>query len=383
MSLRRLVPPWADVALALLMITFIVAATTHIHGGEHAAQVDAGAYTCIAVAGGALAWRRLAPLTVVAIVTAALLGYLVGDYPGGPIFVTVWLALFTVATVRSRQVAYTATIASSVALFVAGLSDSAAPNPLVHLVFLAWAIVAVLAGDAVRSRRDRLVALKEHARTMEMTREEEARRRVAEERLRIARDLHDSVAHTMATINVHAGVAAHVIDRQPDEARNSLRVIERSTHEVLDELTAMLHLLRVDASSIDRNPTPDLHGLDALLESVRRTGVDVVADVTHVDVPQPVSVAAYRIVQESLTNVIRHAGRPVTARVSVTTDDSGALTVTVADDGEQSATAAAPRGSGVGITGMRERAESTGGTLHAGPGPERSGWLVVARWPAP
>jgi signal transduction histidine kinase len=200
--------------------------------------------------------------------------------------------------------------------------------------------------------------------------------------LRIAQELHDSVAHTMATINVQAGVAAHVIDRHPDRAREALVVIQQASGEVLEELAALLGLLRVDGQSGPaRAPTPGAGQLDALVESTRRSGLDVDLCVRRdlADVPQPVGVALYRIVQESLTNVVRHAPPGTTATVTVAGDAAGGLCVEILDDG--TGTNGDGPGAGVGIVGMRERAEATGGTLDAGPRPE-GGFAVRAVWPA-
>ena len=126
------------------------------------------------------------------------------------------------------------------------------------MLFVGWSAAAVFLGDVLRNRRSHLAELEERAHYLERTREEEARRRVAEERLRIARDLHDSVAHAMATINVQAGAAAHVVDRRPAAAKEALTAIQRASADVLDELAAMLDLLRDDGRAAERAPTPGL-----------------------------------------------------------------------------------------------------------------------------
>ena len=350
----------ADVALAVVLTASILAATSRLEpsGGER--LVDGLGYGAVVVAGGALALRRRAPLTVTAVVTA-------------------FVALYTVASTRSRRQAFAVAAVAAAVLVGVGLVAHRGEG-LIHLVFAGWAAASVFLGDAVRSRRERLEAVEERARRLEETREQEARRRVAEERLRIAHDLHDSVAHSMATINVQAGVAAHVIDRSPDQARQALEAIRRASGEVLEELSALLGLLRdEDASEPPRAPTPGLDQLGDLLESARQAGVEVSLEVegSPGTVPQPVGVAAYRIVQESLTNVIRHAG-PASAVVSLAYGGDGALAVEVSDDGRGSNGSA--RGSGVGIAGMRERAQSTGGRLEAGPRPG-GGFRVRAQWP--
>jgi signal transduction histidine kinase len=371
----------ADAAVGVLAAVSVVAATGQIEPSNGDRALDALAYACMVVAGGALAGRRRWPLPVVAVVTAALAVYLARGYPGGPVFVTLFVALYSLATARGRRVAFPVAAVAAGGLVLVGEVAGTGPG-LVHLVFVGWAAAAVFLGDAMRSRRGYLVALEERARHLEQSREEEARRRVAEERLRIAQDLHDSVAHTMATINVQAGVAAHVIDRHPERARDALVVIQQASREVLDELAALLGLLRVDSRGDDGDtlaPTPGPEQLDMLVESARRSGLNVTLRVERDlgAVPQPVGVAVYRIVQESLTNTIRHAGPGATATVTIANDAGGGLAVEIADDG---AGANGAGGTGVGIVGMRERAQATGGALDAGARPG-GGWVVRGLWP--
>jgi signal transduction histidine kinase len=237
----------------------------------------------------------------------------------------------------------------------------------------------VFLGEAVRNRRSYLTELEERARWLEHTREEEARRRVAEERLRVARDLHDSVAHAMATINVQAGAAAHVVDRRPAAAKEALTVIQRASAEALDELAAMVRLLRDDDEGAARAPTPGVAEIGELAASVRDARLRVTLEQRGPleRVPKPIGTAAYRIVQESLTNVMRHAGAS-SAAVSLRVDD-GCFTVEVNDDGAGDRVGESSRGTGMGLRGMRERADATGGTVDAGPRPE-GGFRVRAAW---
>lgn len=370
----------ADAVLGLFAVAWIVAVTRGIGPSDGERSLDALAYGSMVVAGGALAARRRWPLAVVAVVTAALAVYAVRSYAGGPVFVTLFVALYSVATRRDRRLALGAAGVAAAALVVASEIADNGPG-LLHLVFVGWAAAAVFLGDAVRSRREHMAALEERARRLEQSREEEARRRVVEERLRIAQDLHDSVAHSMATINVQAGVAAHVIDRHPERAQEALVVIQQASAEVLDELAALLGLLRVDPGAAPTlAPTPGPTQLGALVDSARRSGLEVALRMERDfdDVPQPVGVAVYRIVQESLTNVVRHAGPGTKATVTVTGNAADGLSVEVVDDGEGS-NGAAP-GAGVGIVGMRERAEATGGTLETGRLPG-GGFAVRATWP--
>jgi signal transduction histidine kinase len=345
-------------------------------------QLDGLAYVSMVVAGAALAGRRRWPLGVVALVTGALGVYLSRGYPGGPVFACLFVALYSLAIGGSRQSSLAAAAAAAGTLVVVGEVAGTGPG-LMHLVFIGWTAAAVFLGDAVRSHRSQVAALRERAVQLERSREDEARRRVAEERLRIAQDLHDSVAHSMAIINVQAGVGAHVFDRHPARAQDALTVIQQTSSEVLDELAALLGVLRLESDQPEpRTPTPGPSQLPALVESVRRSGlaVELYVDGSLDEVPQPVGAAVYRIVQESLTNVVRHAGLGVTARVVVGGDAAGGLTVVVVDDGT-GPNGTAHAGTGVGIAGMRERAAATGGGLQAGPRPE-GGFRVQARWPA-
>jgi signal transduction histidine kinase len=253
-----------------------------------------------------------------------------------------------------------------------------------NLVFVAAPLIL---GRAVRNQRNYLAALVDRAETAERTRDEEARRRVGEERLRIARDVHDVVAHAMVAINVQAGVGAHLLDRDPEQARRTLKDIEKVSSEALSDLRSTLGMLRADTAD---NHAADNHGapvrpaqglreLDELSESLRTAGIEVDLDVDPATATLPASVTStgYRIVQEALTNVVRHAGGSH-ARVRVTRGDD-ALVIEVDDDGGDEVSAAPP-GAGHGVRGMRERAQAAGGTLEAGP-LAGGGWRVVATLP--
>ncbi len=247
-----------------------------------------------------------------------------------------------------------------------------------NLVFVAAPLIH---GTAVRNRRNYLAALVDRAETAERTRDEEARRRVGEERLRIARDVHDVVAHAMVAINVQAGVGAHLLDRDREQARRTLKDIEKVSGEALSDLRSTLGMLREDgaADGAPIGPTQGLGALDELGQSLRTAGIEVDLDVDPATATLPASVTStgYRIVQEALTNVVRHAGGS-RARVRVTRDGD-TLVIEVDDDGGV-AVSGAPPGAGQGVRGMRERALAAGGTLEAGP-QAGGGWRVVATLP--
>jgi signal transduction histidine kinase len=209
--------------------------------------------------------------------------------------------------------------------------------------------------------------------------EAEADRRLGEERLRIAREVHDVVAHAMVAINVQSGVAAHLLDHDTDQAREALLHIKRTSGDALTDLRATLGILRDPTQEAPTGPAAGLDDFDAIAEQLRAVGVEVDVDVDLVGpVPAPVHAASYRVVQEALTNVLRHANAR-RARVVVRGDED-TLTIVVSDDGTGGAASEPGAGAGAGVRGMRERAEALGGTLDAGPVPE-GGWRVEATLP--
>jgi signal transduction histidine kinase len=305
----------------------------------------------------------------------------VGRYAGGPIYVVGWVALFHLSLRTDRRTGLLGAAALCVVLSATSLLVRG-DAPLLHLVFIGWSAAAVFVGDALRNRRSYLGELEERNRSLEQTREEEGRRRVAEERLRIARDLHDSVAHAMATINVQAGVAAHVLDRRPESVKPALDAIQDASREVLDELAAMVRVLRDEQGGASRAPTPGVAQIPELVDAAGVAHLPVSLEtVGSVDaVGAPVGTAVYRIVQESLTNVMRHApGATTSVALRRAADDSLRLEVRNHGDVTEPGVRRAVNGSGVGIRGMRERAEATGGVLDAAPCAD-GGFRVVATW---
>ena len=391
-----------DLAAAAAVVAALLLVTAHIPVADGERGLDALGIVLLVAAGGAMALCRRLPAAAVAVTAVALGSYVVRDHAGGPIFLTGWVALASLGWRRGR----TAGLWGAVALcgvLVAATATEPVGSPVVHLVFLGWSTAAVLAGEVLRDRSDRAARLAERARDRERTQAEAVRRQAAEDRLRIARDLHDSVAHAMATINVQAGAAAHVVDRRPAAAKEALVAIQRASGDVLDELAALVSLLRRAGEPADRAPTPGIDRIPTLVAaSLDDGGLDVALTVDGpLDrVAVPVGTAAYRIVQESLTNVIRHGGSSDVA-VTVAACDHGGLVVEVLDGGRESdsattgtsggatgtsghatGTSGGTRGTGTGIAGMRERAEGTGGTLSAGPR-AGGGWAVRAAWAHP
>ncbi|WP_091664732.1 sensor histidine kinase [Micromonospora auratinigra] len=398
---RRAVRAHPTVSDALLAALLFVVSLLPVNppGGPPRDPLTTGAVLLALVGCAALVLRRRYPLPVLAVVTVAAVTSLLAQQARGPFVLTVALAAYTVATRTDRRTAVAAGAASGVLLGAAAVTALGVAwlDPAV-VVLLLWFGVAVAAGDAVRSRRAYVAVLEERARRAEQTREEEARRRVAEERLRIARELHDVVAHHIALINVQAGVAGHLLRERPDAAEEALGHVRTAARTVLDELATVLGVLRRDEEpDAPTEPAPSLTRLDALIDGFA-TGQPVRWTLSGQPRPLPsaVDVAAYRIIQESLTNAHRHApGAAVAVRLRYTPDGLG---VEVRDDGPavpagpdagtgapgRGAGAGGPAapGAGLGLLGMRERAEAVGGTFTAGPRPE-GGFLVRAELPAP
>ena len=377
-------PPARDAVLALAMTAALLygaygeahpSTTAYFNGGHHLPQTPAPAFILVAVATLALAWRHRWPAAVLAVSVAAATIYTLLGYINGAVLVAPMLALYTVVAQSGVRRAVVYAIAT---LAVLG-SASVAVNPLGPfgggVEILPFMVTAVtFAGIAVANRRAYVASIQARA-------EQDARRRIDEERLRIARELHDVVAHTMATINVQAGVAAHVLSSRPEAAAESLQAIKAASKEGLKELRAVLDVLRQADDADPTQPAPGTAQLEALIAGARRAGLETTLTVTGEPVPLPAAVdlAAYRIVQESLTNAIRHAG-PATAAVSLGYHHDE-LRIDVTDTGRSQPTgAAAGHNGGHGLAGMRERAATVGGTVETGPGPG-GGYRVAARLP--
>ncbi len=322
----------------------------------------------ITLGSAALAFRRRAPMTVLALTGAVSLVESVTGDPRAPVAMSAVIALYTVASTTDRSTTWrvgllTITVLTGAAMLAGPLPWYAQEN----LAIFAWTGIGATAGDAVRSRRAVVAAIRERAERAERTREEEARRRVAEERLRIARDLHDVVAHHIALVNVQAGVAAHVMDRRPDQAKEALAHVREASRSALNELRATVGLLRQSGDpEAPTEPAPGLDRLDELAGTFRSAGLPV--EVARADqgttLPAAVDLAAYRVIQEALTNVQKHAGTAAKAEVSVVRVGPN-VEITVLDDGAGDDDTV--EGGGHGLLGMRERVTALRGTLTTGP----------------
>jgi signal transduction histidine kinase len=359
-------------------------------------------YVLLVVSGLVLAVRRRWPVPVFIAAALASLTYYAVGFSDGPGWIGLFVALYTVTAYGdgrgSLVVAGSGIAALSVGWFAA--ASGIQPRAAIGWVFfrVAASVMAAALGESVRSRA---AGALERVRQAERTREEEARSRVAAERLRIAREVHDTVAHSIAIINVQAGVTGYLLDKQPERVRGALVTIEATSAQALHEMRAVLGVLR--DSDNGRVPGPGLGQVNELAAVAREAGLDVNLEVTPAAAPLPSAAdhTAYRILQESLTNVIRHVGP---TRVTVALDyGADVLEVRVTDEGGQDVRG--PRGHdptagpqrqdpkaivgtvegssrapGRGIVGMRERCQLLGGELIAGARPS-GGFEVKARLP--
>ncbi|MFE2102832.1 sensor histidine kinase [Streptomyces sp. NPDC059468] len=363
-----------------LFVLSVMAASINPH--EHRFALRWPAVMLAAVGCFALLWRRRYPFAVVACAVGCgaafqLLGFRESPLVTSPVIVSV----YSVAASTDRRTALSVASASAAVLVGAAVVHS--PRSWLqpdNAAMLAWTALPAAIGDGVRSRRAYVTAVEERAEHAERTREQEARQRVAAERVRIARELHDVVAHHIALINAQAGVAAHVGKHRPEQVLAALKDIRETSRSALDELRVTVGLLRQsDDCDVPRDPVPGLARIPALLASFERVGLDVLC--TRQGTPRPltpaVDLAAYRIVQEALTNVRKH-GSADKARLCLSYTPRW-LTITIEDDGR--AFPQGPRqGTGHGLIGMRERAASVDGTLTAQARPE-GGFTVIAELP--
>jgi signal transduction histidine kinase len=330
-----------------------------------------------------LAARRRFPGTVLGISVAS--GLAIGALGLPPFFLgpAILVAVYSVAAYGDRRVALAGLAAAELGLAAVQLTPGKFEAPVVWVQFALIIGAAWLLGYFVGDRHVYAARLEERTAELEQAREELARRAVAEERLRLARELHDVVAHSMSVIAVQSGVGAHVAESRPEEVGKALSAIEATSRATLEELRRLLGVLRQDSEpQASLAPVPGLADLEGLLGEVAKAGLAVRLQVEGTPSPLPagVDLSAYRIVQEALTNVVKHAG-PAQAQVTIGYRDRD-VTVEVTDDGRG---AAAPTGdgrggTGHGLVGMRERVAAFGGDLETGPRPG-GGFRVAARLP--
>ncbi|MFD1152036.1 ATP-binding protein [Saccharothrix hoggarensis] len=365
-----------DAGLAALVAVVVGTAIT-ANVGDTAAPHPA-AYAFALVLGALMVVRRRWPVGTLVATTAVLLLYYTSAFPPVGLAVPVGAALYSAAEQGRLRWA----VGASVGLLVLSTAVRAREgDDLAYLlgyefVGSAALMASVIAlGDAVRSRRGWRAELDRQARAAELEREREAARRVERERVRVARDLHDLLGHTVSVISLHADVAREALEDDPDTARRSLAAVRAACGDVVRELRATVRALR---TADDNDPVPGLDRLDDLVASTRAAGLDVRVDVTGARTPLPAvaDAAAYRVVQESLSNVLRHADARRVAIGLRYTDDG--LRLSIRDDGRGAGGEHAA--GGWGIIGMRERLALLGGDLRASTPPD-GGFLVEAEIP--
>ncbi|AQS69695.1 sensor histidine kinase [Streptomyces pactum] len=366
-------------AAALLTAAACIALLT-----DEGRRPDAVGWTLLVAGHAPLARRRQRPLLVLCLAAAPIAAFHALDHNHSAPVPATMVALYTIATTGTVR----RTLVTGAVVIGLGLTMNALTNPegMTELLRITgWVVAVLFCGIDVRYYRHYVASIVERAERAERTREEEARRRVAEERLRVARDLHDLLAHSITLIGVQTSVAAHVLTADPgrlDRAAvaKALDDIAETCRNARGELRTTLEVLREQDAPDARGPLPGLHGLADLAEAARLAGARVDLSVRADGVPPAVGAAAYRIVQEALTNAVRHAGPKPSVRVEVHAE-RGALRLAVTDDG----TGPDPHGTpGFGLVGMRERARSVGGTLDAGPRDGGAGGFeVTAVLPTP
>jgi signal transduction histidine kinase len=379
---------WAiDAVIAAAVITVEVcvsqegtAWSSWNHPAHHQAAPGTLASVLLGVGGAALLARRRYPVAVVAVTLVTTIW--AGALGAKAIWFAVIVAFFTAVLARRRAAAIGSLVVGYIAsVWPPWLIGQAGHTTVTSAVELAAGLMFMLIiAELIRIRSQRAAAL-------ERSREEGLRRRASEERMRMARDLHDVVAHNISVINVQANTALHLMDRQPERARSALVTINDVSKQALVELRSVLGVLRDVDGYAPRAPAPGLARLGDLVETAAAAGltVRVQEDGQRAPLPADVDLTAYRIIQEALTNTARHSGG-TTATVRLGFGDGG-LRVEVDDDGTTHGAgqpAARANGSGNGIAGMNERVAALGGTLEAGPRPDGGfgvrAWLP-ARWP--
>ena len=361
-----------DVAIALI-VGVIAIVGTYIAGQSQPDRraFDAVALILLAAGAASLAFRRQYPGWVLLFAEGITLLYLLLDYPKGPNFLSIIIAFFTAVMHGHKLLAWIA-LAAEFLLFPwlpYLLENHHAPTSSEIFALAGWLILRATVTEIALIRQQRVLR----------TREEEARRRAGEERLRIARELHDMLGHNISLISVQAGVALHLIDKQPEQARIALSVIKDVSKDALRELRSVLDMLRQVNEEPPRSPSPGLSRLSDLVSRASEAGLQVQMEISGdlSGLPISIDLTAFRIVQEALTNVMRHSGQ-ATSSVHVTCK-ANELTLQIDNAAGKESTRDAIR-PGQGVLGMKERATALGGVVEAGPLPD-GGFRVFARLP--
>lgn len=367
--------PWRS---TLLLTAFVLLGSTFAAHAQHGDRLglDVFARVLLVTGSGLLLWRQRYPVAVAFGTATVALVYVAAGYPYGPVFLPVAVGCFSAVVAGHRRAAWTA-----IGLLWAGHllvshwlyrwlppTGDRPPSWMQEVGVATWVVAVVALSELVRVRREQWS--RERA-----ERAQAARRRADEERLRIARELHDVLAHSISVINVQAGVGLALLDSDPEQARTALTTIKAASKEALGEVRQVLDTLRAPGEA-PRTPAPGLDRLPELVEQAARAGLTVEVRGEAPASAPGTDLAAFRIVQEALTNVVRHSG---SRRARVRLDHArGVLRLLIDDDGP--ATGVDAGGSGNGLAGMRERAAALGGTIEAGPRDD-GGFRVLAVLP--
>ncbi|MFP5487633.1 MAG: sensor histidine kinase, partial [Acidimicrobiia bacterium] len=375
-----------DVAFALVVGVFSVAGYLAAERTGTQREQDVGGLAIVIAISLLLTQRRRFPLTVMAATVPLEVTFWIANYPTNfDVFPILTLYAATAHSTLPRQRVWAATAAAIAAYTIVALIGVIVPEEeLPAFAFLGIMVIfgtSAVVGELVHQRRERLDALEERAHRAESERELLARQAVLDERARIARDLHDVVAHAMSVMVVQAGAAERLVEQSPDRARQALVNIQDAGRQALADMRRMLGVLREEGRPVELAPQPSMDEVHQIVQRCNESGVPTEL---HVDGDRPdravgPEMTGYRVVQESLTNVIKHGGRPVRAVVRISYRDH-TMRVEVTDDGAGASSDTLARATGHGLVGMRERVELYGGTLHAGPRPG-GGFRVAATIP--
>lgn len=375
-------PPWLTDVLPALALAVIVSMASLTSLEEETRSTVPAAYALGGSLGAVTLFRRRWPVAVLVLSAVIASAYHAANFPaigqGWPLSV----ALYTCASVGRLWPGILVGAGSAAIGGVARLLLE--PEPVLPVLtsgsqeIAAMGLVLAL-GDAVRSRRGWTAEIHDRLQRLERDRDEETKRRVVDERLRIARELHDITAHTLAMAGVQLNVAADTLADSPDEARSALRTAQQANREAGAELKAAVRVLRQEHDdALPRSPTPGLDGVDRLLDGAREAGLRVEYGESGEtrSLPAPVGLTVYRVIQESITNVLRHA-HAATVRVQIGYGPDG-ISVRIVDDGNGPPPDPGPGDLGHGLIGMRERTLGLGGEFAAGPAPD--GGFAVSAW---
>lgn len=358
---------WDAAACVVLFVALLIDAELC----PEAKGINAPGVVAAVVATAPLFWRRRHPMAVLPVVVIGIFALAPTMKPIDVMPFPAMLALYSIARYGNRRRATLTALATLPFPALGMLLYGGSVTGTKYLLYLVLITAAIVVGDAVRTKHD-------YREKVDAEHVAEADRRVAEERVRIARDVHDVVAHAMVAINVQAGVAAHVLERRPEQAATALQEIKRVSGEALADLRATLGVVREGEAQAPTQPTDSLAQVAELAGPLRAAGIAVDVQIDDGRVPAAVGAAAYRIVQEALTNVLRHAGAErADVRIAV---NGTRVEVEVTDDGAAAPVPAAPAGTGNGLRGMTERAAAVGGELNAGR-VDGGGWRVRAVLP--